>query len=250
MFKVVITGEKVEHSRTSMSPSKPAERAQRILDAAAELLLRWGYKRVTIDDIARQTGIGAGTIYLHWKTKEALFESVMLREAVAVWRILLARMQADPEEVLIHRLMRSLFLITRQRPLARALFTRDVNLLGKLSQGSLMQAAQQMVPSEAFVSMLREWGLLRGDMQLAAQAYAFAATVMGFSISDPLLGDAGTSSPEEKAEAMAQIIHRAFEPEVLPSRTVLQEDVAPRMIQLLEQVCQACEQQIQERMVL
>jgi AcrR family transcriptional regulator len=240
----------VEQSGTSMSPSKPVERAQRILDAAADLLLRWGYKRVTIDDIAKQTGIGAGTIYLHWKTKEALFESVMLREAVAVWRTLLARVRADPEEVLLHRLMRSLFLVTRQRPLARALFTRDVNLLGKLSQGSLMQAAQQMVPSEAFVSMLRDWGLLRSDMHLSAQAYAFAATVTGFSVADPLLGDADTCSLEEKAEAMAQTMRRAFEPEVLPSRAVLQEDVAPRMIQLLEQVCQACEQQIQARMVL
>jgi AcrR family transcriptional regulator len=233
-----------------MPPSKSGERAPRILDAAADLLLRWGYKRVTIDDIARQTGIGAGTLYLHWKTKEALFESVMLREAVAVWRTLLAGVRADPEEVLLHRLMRSMFLVTRQRPLARALFTRDVNLLGKLSQGSLMQAAQQLVPSEAFVSMLRDWGLLRTDMNLSAQAYAFAATVTGFSVADPLLEDEGTSSLEEKAEAMAQTIRRAFEPEVLPSRVVLQEDVAPRMIQLLEQVSQACEQQIQERMVL
>jgi len=237
----------VDHSETSTS--KQMERAQRILDAAADLLLRWGYKRVTIDDIARQTGIGAGTIYLHWKTKEALFESVMLREAVAVWRTLLARVQADPEEVLIHRVMCSLFLVTRQRPLARALFTRDVNLLGKLSQGSLMKAAQQMVPSEVFVGMLRDWGLLRTDMNLAAQAYAFAATVTGFSVADPLLGDEDACSLEEKADAMAQTIHRAFEPEVLPSRAVLQEEVAPRMIQLLEQVCQACEQQIQERMV-
>jgi AcrR family transcriptional regulator len=239
----------MEHFHTSISPSKQQERAQRILDAAADLLLRWGYKRVTIDDIARQTEIGAGTIYLHWKTKEALFESVMLREAVAVWRTLLGRVRADPEEVLLHRIMRSMFLVTRRRPLARALFTRDVNLLGKLAQGSLMKAAQQMVPSETFVSMLRELGLLRIDMSISAQSYAFAATVTGFSLVDPFLQDEETLSLEEKAEAMAQTIHDAFEPEVLPSRAALQEHVVPRMIQLLEGVCNACEQQIQERMV-
>src|SRR5262250_2984256 len=104
----------MEDTPAPISVAKQQERATRILDAGAELLLRWGYKRVTIDDIARQTGIGAGTIYLHWKTKEALFESVMLREAVAVWRILLARVQANPEEVMLHRVMRSLFLVTRQ----------------------------------------------------------------------------------------------------------------------------------------
>jgi AcrR family transcriptional regulator len=239
----------MEQANTSSSPSKQQERASRILDAAADLLLRWGYQRVTIDDIAKQTGIGAGTIYLHWKTKEALFEAVMLREAVAVWRTLLARVRADPEEVLLHRVMSSMLLVTRQRPLARALFTRDVNLLGKLAQGRLMQAAQQMVPSQEFVTMLRDLGLLHTGMSLSVQAYAFAATVTGFSLVDPFLEDEGTLSLEEKAEAMARTIRDAFEPAVLPSRVRLQEEVLPRMIQLLEGVCDACEQQIQERMV-
>jgi len=62
--------------------TKQQERAERILDAAAELLLRWGYKRVTIDDIAKQAEIGSGTIYLHWKTRDALFETLMMREAI------------------------------------------------------------------------------------------------------------------------------------------------------------------------
>src|SRR2546423_6288276 len=91
--------------------SKQQERAERILDAASELLLRWGYKRVTIDDIAKQAEIGSGTIYLHWKTREALFETLMLREAVAIWRELQRKMLADPEEALLHRLLRSSLLI-------------------------------------------------------------------------------------------------------------------------------------------
>jgi hypothetical protein len=53
----------------------------------------------------------------------------------------------------------------------------------------------------------------------------------------------------EKLIAMAQTIRDAFEPEVLLSRAVLQEQVVPKMIQLLEQVCDACEQQIHERLV-
>ena len=239
----------MEDASTPISVSKQQERARRILDAGAELLLRWGYKRVTVDDIARQTGIGTGTIYLHWKTKEALFESVMLREAVAVWRELLERIRSDPEEVLLHRVMRSMLLITRQRPLARALFTRDVDLLGKLTQGSLMSQARQMMPSQEFLALLRSLGLLREDMSLAAQAYAFSATVTGFSVVDPFLEKENELSLEEKAEAMARTIRSAFEPEILPSRAVLQEKVVPQMIQMLEQVSDACEQQIQKRMV-
>ena len=57
------------------------ERAERILDVTAGLLLRHGYKRVTIDDVAAGAGIGKGTIYLHWKTREALFWAVLQRDA-------------------------------------------------------------------------------------------------------------------------------------------------------------------------
>jgi AcrR family transcriptional regulator len=54
-----------------------------ILDAAERLLVRYGYKKMTIDDIAKEVGIGKGTIYLHFNSKEeialARIERVILR---------------------------------------------------------------------------------------------------------------------------------------------------------------------------
>src|SRR5579859_2570044 len=41
-----------------------------ILDAAEHLLTRYGYRKMTIDDIAREAGIGRRTIYLHFSGKE------------------------------------------------------------------------------------------------------------------------------------------------------------------------------------
>lgn len=41
-----------------------------ILDAADRLLARYGYRKMTIEDIAREVGIGKGTIYLHFSSKE------------------------------------------------------------------------------------------------------------------------------------------------------------------------------------
>ena len=62
--------------------SRREQRADRILDAAAELMLRWGYNKTTIDDIARLAGVAKGTIYLHWKTREDLFTALMRREYI------------------------------------------------------------------------------------------------------------------------------------------------------------------------
>jgi len=43
-----------------------------ILDAADRLLARYGYRKMTIDDVAKEVGIGKGTIYLHFKSKEEI----------------------------------------------------------------------------------------------------------------------------------------------------------------------------------
>ena len=41
-----------------------------ILDATDRLLSVYGYKKMTIDDLAREVGIGKGSIYLHFASKE------------------------------------------------------------------------------------------------------------------------------------------------------------------------------------
>lgn len=43
-----------------------------ILDATDRLLARNGYKKMTIDDLAREVGIGKGSIYLHFTSKEEI----------------------------------------------------------------------------------------------------------------------------------------------------------------------------------
>ncbi|MBO0795802.1 MAG: TetR/AcrR family transcriptional regulator [Ktedonobacteraceae bacterium] len=226
--------------------TKQQERADRILDAATDLLLRWGYKRITIEDIARQAGVGTGTVYLHWKTRDALFETLMLREAVTVWRELLERIRSAPEEVLVHRVMRSMLLIVMRRPLARALFTGDSELLGKFSRSSTALQTQRIAPSQEFFTTLRDLGLLRSDRDLPAQMYAFTATVTGFCLADPMIAEEDQVSLEKKAEALAQTVSDAFEPPEPPARATLQEVVRPRLTQMLEQVCDYCEQLMQE----
>ena len=43
-----------------------------ILDGVDVLLARYGYRKMTMDDLARYVGIGKGTIYLHFPSKEDL----------------------------------------------------------------------------------------------------------------------------------------------------------------------------------
>lgn len=43
-----------------------------ILDATDRLLSRYGYRKMTIDDLAKEVGIGKGTVYLYFSSKEEI----------------------------------------------------------------------------------------------------------------------------------------------------------------------------------
>ena len=55
-----------------------------ILDAVDRLLARYGYKKMTIDDLAHEVGIGKGTIYLHFRSKEEIVFSHIDRVVAGV----------------------------------------------------------------------------------------------------------------------------------------------------------------------
>src|SRR6201990_1217367 len=66
-----------------MPPRKPRTDAQRnrerILDVAKEAFTRCGAD-ASLDDIAKEAGVGAGTLYRHFPTRDALIEAVYRTE--------------------------------------------------------------------------------------------------------------------------------------------------------------------------
>ena len=107
------------------------QRAERILDAAAELMLRWGYNKTTIDDIVRLAGVPKGTIYLHWKTREELFLALMEREYTRLIRDTQQRIASDPDGGTMWGITKHAMLATMKRPLMKAVMLRDTDLMGE-----------------------------------------------------------------------------------------------------------------------
>ena len=50
----------------------------RILEAAQALFGRYGLKKTSIEEIAKSAGLGKGTVYLYFRSKEEIFEAVVL----------------------------------------------------------------------------------------------------------------------------------------------------------------------------
>jgi AcrR family transcriptional regulator len=61
-----------------MDPSQSARRAQ-ILDAAERLFRHYGPGKTTIGDIARATGIGVGSVYLEFSSKDEIVAELARR---------------------------------------------------------------------------------------------------------------------------------------------------------------------------
>jgi AcrR family transcriptional regulator len=214
-------------------PRDRQARAARILDVAAELLLRHGYRRVTIDDIARHADIGKGTVYLHWKTRDALFKAVFEREVLQALEQLLGTLRQDPGAWMLHRLARSWFLAIMHRPLLKALFLADAELLGKLARptGGAREDRHRLV-SHAYVRLLAEHGLLRDDLDADAVAFAFLATLEGFIQAEPTASQRQESGVEDRADLLSLTVQRAFETRRRLSAAA-ERAIAARVIDLL-----------------
>ena len=215
-------------------PRDRQARAARILDVTAELLLRHGYRRVTIDDIARHADIGKGTVYLHWKTRDDLFKAVFEREVLHALHELLGALRQDPGAWRLHRLARCWFLAIMRRPLLRALFLADVELLGKLARPtSGAREDRHRLVSHAYVRLLAEHGLLRDDLDADAVAYAVLATLEGFIQAEATAGEGQGSglSIEERADLLSRTVQRAFETRRRLSPAA-EKTIATRVIEL------------------
>jgi AcrR family transcriptional regulator len=184
------------------------ERGDRILDAAGELLLRMGYRKVAIDDIARAVGIGKGTVYLHWRNKELLFQALMMRESAATTEEILAAIKADPAMILPHRMISASFLVTHRRPLLTAMLRGNAEMFGSL--GDLALRKQQDELRTQFESAMLRHGLIRSDVPNLT--YALNASTLGFYVSNTLSDEFEGIPPEEKAEVLGYMIRTAFEP--------------------------------------
>jgi AcrR family transcriptional regulator len=194
--------------------SRREERAQRILDAAGELIQRWGYKKTTIDDIARQAGVAKGTIYLHWKTREDLFMALLRREELKLAEDMKQRIANDPEGSTLRGFVKHSTLALMKSPLMKAVFLNDTDMLGELARREYSSAtyAERIENYKIFLEFLRSHGVVRTDISVREQTYIFSAVWMGFLLIDPLMPDEFKFSDEEVVEMLAEAIQRMLEP--------------------------------------
>jgi AcrR family transcriptional regulator len=153
-------------------------RERAILDVTADLLLRHGYNKVTMSDVADAVGLNRRLVYLLFPSKDALIKALLLRELnfyADVWNRYLAR---DPLGGTVASVYRGLLAALKQLPLMAAMYTRDERTFGKyLTRPGSFFAHWPPDPGSTreYLQAMQEVGAVRQDINTRAVAFILDA---------------------------------------------------------------------------
>ena len=133
------------------------KRRKRILEAATELFMRQGYRKTSVDEIARRAEVAKGTVYLHFDNKAALLMHAIAAEKQVLFERLKPVMDGTlQEEERLHFYVRSLLTVGRDLPLTARLMSGDNEVMIALDEWDpeLLEKGQQI--GEAWLMWLLE----------------------------------------------------------------------------------------------
>lgn len=200
-----------------MTNSDSGERAQRILDAAAELFVYYGYDKTTVSDIARAAGISKGAIYLEFEGKDALFEALMFRELASYAQNWFALIDADPHGGTIGGMYKNSLYALSENAFVSAMFKQDRRVLGTYLRKPdnlfrAMRDGQETSSRLLFVQMMQEAGAMRDDIEPRVIAHIMDMLAYGLVAVDDIVPAEQAPPMEEVIEGIAELMDRALTP--------------------------------------
>lgn len=162
---------------TAVHPT--SDRRGRVLLAARETILRLGYDKAGLRDIAARAGLSKSAIYLDFASKEALVDELIRAESVAFATELFTA--ADGEAAAFGPLFAHTIALLRDHPFVRSLLAGDEGLLGgyvRRHRGRFLAARAAL--NRALLELLRRRGRIRPRVDLDAAAPLLMMLAIGY----------------------------------------------------------------------
>ena len=131
------------------------KRRLRILKVAIDLFVRHGYRRTSIDEVARGAHVAKGTVYLHFKSKADLLVGAITHEKMSYAARIRPLLVADLPPVTKLKLWLNIALrMTAQTPLLARLLSGDKELLAVLDDMDEVLGVRTTEMQLVFISSL------------------------------------------------------------------------------------------------
>ncbi len=197
------------------SSVKHADREQQLLDAAAQLFTRLGFDKTTVADVAAEAGISKGAVYLHFESKDALLDALILRELQAYARRWVETVEADPQGGRVGGMYRCALRALHDSPLIAALMRRDASVFGSALRrpGSVLTAGRSGSSRKEFVAAMQQAGAIRHDVDPAVTAHIMNMLSYGLISMAQVLDDRQIPPLDSLLEGIADFLDRALTPE-------------------------------------
>ncbi|HEY5893471.1 MAG TPA: TetR/AcrR family transcriptional regulator [Chthoniobacterales bacterium] len=196
----------------SVTPPVSSERRERLLDTAAKLFARWGFDKTSVDDIARETGVSKGAVYLDFPGKNALFTALLHREFARHAAEWLRRFEQDHGDWSFARMIQHSLAAVNTNPFVKAIMTRDKRLLGSFLQRDTELLKNTISARAELFARLQEVGAIRDD--ISAQTLAFLTTSISFGLisSDDFIPGEHKIPFDDGVQALGLLLDRGLAP--------------------------------------
>ena len=196
-----------------MSTSENPERENRILDAAADLFIHYGYDKTTVSDIAKSAGVSKGAIYLHFSSKDDLFEALLVRETTKYQAKWLELLENDPNGGTIGGMYKNILHAFNISPFMTALFRKDQRILGNyLRKPNNLYSRMDSGARFQFVTMMQEAGAMRRDADPKVVSHIMNMLAFGLVAMDDYMDPEYWPEFDDLINGIADMMDRAFTP--------------------------------------
>lgn len=190
------------------------DRETRILNAASELIVHYGYDKTTVSDIAKEAGISKGAIYLHFDSKDELFEALLIRELTEYSERWLELLENDPDGGTIGAMYKNSLYGINASPFMSAIFKQDKRVLGSYIRkpNNLFRRQQEQNTRFIFVQMMQDAGAIRQDIDANVIAHIMDMLAYGLVSMDEVKDESQIPSTDDIIEGIAEIMNSALTP--------------------------------------
>ena len=182
-----------------------SEREKDIFDATERLLVKFGYDKTTVADIAKEAGISKGAVYLHFSSKDDLIEKMLVRAMLGFSANWFTAIEEDPEGGLIGNLYLNMLKVIDRTPLMAVIMRQDGAIFFVKNQRQGMR--------HEFVALMQQAGTIRKELDPKVVAHIMDMISFGMVTIAEFVPTEHIPPTDDVVKGIADFMHRALTPE-------------------------------------